>query len=164
MKGERRWSATIATAAALALVPLAGVLPAATATTTIAPAVYGGGSGPFEADRVHIALNARGQGLAAKGTFVIVHQTPDGIFAFLTGQVDCLVVNGGNAIATGTITAGFDGLGIDPVGHRVSLAVHDINPDIVEMDVSFVSGHTIAPCSSTEILVIPFDRGGLRVA
>ena len=158
---KRRWYATIV--AALTLLPMAVVLPAAVATTSLSPAVYGGGSGPLDADRVHVVLSARGQGPAAQGSFAILHQTPDGIFAYLSGRVDCLVVNGRDAIATGVITAGFDGLGVDPVGHRVSLAVHDTNPDTVDIDVSFVSEHPIAPCSSDPVVVIPADRGGFWV-
>jgi hypothetical protein len=47
-----------------------------------------------------------------------VHHTPDGIFAHLAGDVDCLSISGSTAVLTGTITEGFDDLGIDPIGER----------------------------------------------
>ena len=152
--GVRTAAAAMAAAALLAV-----AAPGAVATP--APSLYGAGSGPLEpADRVHVVLTARGEGTAARGRFMIIHQTPTGLFARLSGEVDCLYVGGRAALVTGTITSGFDGLGIDPVGHRVSMAVEGAS---VGLDVSFVSEHTIAPCSSDPILGLTLDRGGFRV-
>jgi hypothetical protein len=146
----------------VALIPLALLAPAANATSALSPSVYGAGSGPLEpADRVHVVVTARGAGATAQGRFTIIHQTPTGLFAVLSGRVDCLAVNGAAAVATGTITSGFDGLGVDPVGHRVSIAV---DATTVELDVSFVSEHAIAPCSSDPVLAIALDRGAFRVS
>ncbi len=72
-------------------------------------------------------------------------------------------MTGSTAVVTGTITQGFDDLGIDPVGERVSLVIHDENADSFDMDVSFVSGHAIPPCSARPILSVLIDNGQLRV-
>ncbi len=130
---------------------------------TRAPSVTGGGAGPLDSDRVQVELSARGTDSDAKGRFNIVHHTPDGVFAHLAGDVDCLAVTGSTAVVTGTITQGFDDLGIDPVGERVSLVIHDENADSFDMDVSFVSGHAIPPCSARPILSVLIDNGQLRV-
>jgi hypothetical protein len=92
-----------------------------------------------------------------------VHHTPDGIFAHLAGDVDCLSISGSTAVLTGSITEGCDDLGIDPIGERVSLVIHDGETDSVDMDVSFVSGHTIAPCSTQPILTVTVDDGQFKV-
>lgn len=92
-----------------------------------------------------------------------MHHTPDGIFAHLAGDVDCLAVTGSTALVTGTITDGFDDLGIDPIGERVSLVIHDQQADSVDMDVSFVSGHAIRPCTAAPILRVGIDDGNFKV-
>ncbi|MGH9153125.1 MAG: hypothetical protein ACRD03_12165 [Acidimicrobiales bacterium] len=148
--------------AALASV-VALIVSAAGAGATPAPAVTGGGAGPLDSDRVQVQLTARGTGSSAKGRFNIVHHTPDGIFAHLAGDVDCLAVAGPTAVVTGTITEGFDDLGIDPIGERVSLVIHDEAVDRIDMDVAFVSGHEIRPCSAEPILTITIDHGNFQV-
>lgn len=150
--------AVVALAAVTALVASAGG-----ATATPAPSVTGGGAGPLDSDRVQVQLTARGTDGTAKGRFNIVHHTPDGIFAHLAGEVDCLAVTGPTAVVTGTITEGFDDLGIDPIGERVSLVIRDQRVDSVGMDVSFVSGHAIAPCSAEPILRVVIDDGNFEV-
>lgn len=141
--------------AIMALVAAAGG-----ASATPASGVNGGGAGALDSDRVQVQLNARG---TDGGRFNIVHHTPDGIFAHLAGHVDCVAVTGSTAVVTGTITEGFDDLGIDPVGERVSLVIHDQEVDSVEMDVSFVSGHTIPPCSAEPILTVVIADGQFKV-
>ncbi len=64
---------------------------------------------------------------------------------------------------TGTIKEGFADLGVDPVGERVSLVIHDQEVDSVDMDLSFVSGHTIAPCSAEPILTVVIEDGEFNV-
>lgn len=90
-------------------------------------------------------------------------EIPNGIFTHLAGDVDCLAVTGATAVVTGTITEGFDELGIDPIGERVSLVVRDQPVDSVDMDVSFVSGHAIPPCSAEPILTVVIDDGEFMV-
>ncbi len=148
-------------AALVALTTLVAVGGSASATSV--PGVSGGGAGRLDSDRVHVQLNARGTDGTASGRFNIVHHTPDGIFAHLTGDVDCVAFTGSTAVVTGTITEGFDDLGVDPVGERVSLVIHDEEVDTVDMDVSFVSGHAIPPCSADPILTIVIDNGQFRV-
>lgn len=99
----------------------------------------------------------------ASGRFNIVHHTRDGIFAHLASDVDCLAVNGSTAVVTGIITECFDDLGVDPVGERVSLVIHDQEVDSIDMDVSFVSGHAIPPCSAEPILTVAIDNGEFKV-
>lgn len=147
-------------AAALAAVTALG---AGSAGATPAPGVSGGGAGPLDGDWVQVQLSARGIDSTANGRFNIVHHTPDGIFAHLAGQVDCLAVTGSTAVVTGTITEGVDNLGIDPVGERVSLVIRDQNVDSFDMDVSFVSGHAIPPCSAEPILTVAIDDGQFKV-
>lgn len=152
----RRWVIAAMTFAAVVAGPThAGASPA--------PSVTGSGSGPLEADRVQLELTARGTGTDTDGRFTIVHHTPDGVSAKLSGTVDCLGITDSTAVVTGTITHGFDDLGIDPVGERVSLVIHGGSQDSLEMDVSFVSGHAIPPCSADPILTVPLDRGVFRV-
>jgi hypothetical protein len=111
---------------------------------------------------VHVELTASGDGRGGRGRFNILHHTPDGLFAHLAGDIDCLNIAGTTALVTGSITEGFDDLGIDPGGERVSLLIDDANPDTVAMDVSFVSGHPIAPCTADPTLAITVDRAGSR--
>ena len=133
------------------------------AGATPPPRVTGGGAGPLGSDRVQVQLTARGTDGIAAGRFNIVHHTPNGIFAHLAGDVDCLAVTGATAVVTGTITEGFDELGIDPIGERVSLVIRDQPVDSVDMDVSFVSGHAIPPCSAEPILTVVIDDGEFKV-
>ena len=100
----------------------------------------------------------------AGGRFNIVHHTPDGVFAHLAGQTDCVAATGSTAVVTGTITEGFDDLGVDPAGERVSLVIYDHEVDRVDMDVSFGSEHAIPPCSAEPILTIEIDHGQLKGA
>jgi hypothetical protein len=154
-------TALIAGAVAL---PLSLVVAADPAVASNGSTVHGGGSGPLDTDRVDIELSARGQGATAHGRFTIVHHTPDGVFAHLSGDIDCLSIQGSRAIVTGTITEGFDDLGVDPKGERVSLVVHDEHQDVVDVDVSFVSGHHIDACVADPIATVVLDRGQLRVS
>lgn len=155
---------SIARRLVIAAVTFGAVVVAATpAGASPTPRVTGGGAGRLDNDRVHVELTARGTATDATGRFTIVHHTPDGLFAHLAGTVDCLTVNGSTAIATGTITHGSDDLGIDPVGERVSLVIHDGAQDSFEMDVSFVSDHAIPPCSADPILAVPVDDGQFHV-
>lgn len=65
---------------------------------------------------------------AAKGTIHVNHKLPDGKpFADFVAKVDCLVVGGKVAVVTAVITrADLPGLpGVDLVGKRVGLTVHD---------------------------------------
>ena len=149
---------------AVALLAVGALTGPAAAAPGIGPAVYGAGSGPLDEDRIHVVVTALGRSDSVRGRFVIVHQTPTGIFAYLSGEVDCLNVSGGIATVTGTINRGFDGVGIDPVGQRVSLTVRDGTPDVVDMDVSFVSGHAIGPCTADPVVSIPMTSGGFRIA
>lgn len=111
---------------------------------------------PFAGDLVTVELGG--------GRFNIVHHDADGgTFAHLQGYLDCTTGDGGSAIATGVITTGFDDLGIDPVGERVSIAVTDGDPDVMALDVSFFSGHPIPACTSDPVLVLPVERGNFTV-
>jgi len=125
------------------------------------PVVVGGGvgtiaDGPFDGDTVQVELGA--------GRFDIVHHTSrGGPFAHLQGYVDCASEGGDSALVTGVITAGFDGLGVDPVGQRVSIGIIDGDPDTMMLDVSFFSGHTIPRCTSDPVLVLPVDNGNFTL-
>jgi hypothetical protein len=127
--------------------------------------VVGTASGPFETDTIYVTLAVRGEGPAARGVFRILHQTPTGVFAHLAGDVDCLseVIPGILLVVTGTIRGGFDGLGIDPVGHRVSVVYGRGLRASLSLDVSFASGHTIPPCGGDPILAVPVEHGGFRI-
>lgn len=155
--------ARLAVGALVAFAALVAGVGDAGAGATRTPSVTGGGAGSLDSERVQVELSARGSGSDAKGRFNIVHHTPDGIFAHLAGDVDCLAMTGSTAVVTGTITQGFDDLGIDPVGERVSLVIHHENADSFDMDVSFVSGHAIPPCSAQPILSVMIDNGQFRV-
>lgn len=148
--------ATLLTTVPLALLTSAGVAAAA------GPAVTGSGVGtlsgaPFDGDTVQTEVTAA-------GAFNIVHHTNGGgVFAHLSGYVDCATSDGHTAVLTGVITAGFDGFGVDPVGERVSIEITDGSPDTVALDVTFVSGHPIAPCTSEPLFVLPVERGNYHV-
>jgi hypothetical protein len=150
------------TVAALAMVA-AVVFGAVRADATPPPSVTGGGTGPLGGDRLQVQLSAIGTGGDANGRFNIVHHTPDGLFARAVGRVDCLVVAESTAIVTGSVTQGFHELGFDLVGTRVSLVIHDEEIDSVDMDLSFLSGHAIPPCSAAPILTDVIDDGQFRV-
>lgn len=151
----RRIIITVA-AAGLALAGSAGVAAAG------APVVTGSGVGTittipaFEGDTVQMELSAQ--------RFNIVHHSAGGgVFAHLTGYLDCVAGDGDAVVVTGVITAGADDLGVDPVGHRVSIAVTDGSPDTMAVDVSFFSGHSIPPCTSDPVLVLPVQHGNFTV-
>jgi len=136
------------------------------------PSVTGGGaaffpddSPIFAGDRVQLDLTARDLGgSAAKGRFAAIHHTAaGGVFTQLQGTVDCLAVDGDVAVATGVITHGFAGIGVDPVGTRVSFEITDGEPDVFAVDLEFFSGHTIAPCSSEPILTFTAEQGNYTV-
>jgi hypothetical protein len=120
--------------------------------------------GHYEADTIYVTLDVRGEGHAARGVFRILHQTPTGVFAHLAGDVDCLSEIPGVLVAvTGTIRGGFDGLGIDPVGHRVSIVYGMGLRTSVALDVSFASGHTIPPCKGDPDFGFHIEHGGFRI-
>lgn len=129
-----------------------------------APLVSGGGAGYFPdevpvfgGDRVEVTLVADASG----GRFTGVHwRDSGGVFAKVTGVVDCATTVGDTVVATGVITAGFHGTGINPVGERLSLAV---TADSFAIDLGFLSGHPIAPCTSDPILALPVSQGGFRL-
>ena len=147
------------------LMTLAAAAAALSASTGVAgasgPAITGSGAStlsgdPFAGDLVTIELGG--------GRFNVVHHDADGgTFAHLQGYLDCTTGGAGSGVATGVITGGFDDLGIDPIGERMSFAVTDGNPDVVAIDVSFLSGHPIPACSSDPILVLPVERGNFTV-
>lgn len=60
---------------------------------------------------------------------------------------------------TGVVTEGSDVRGIDPRGSRISIVITNSDPPVVGFDVSYVSGHTIAPCTSNPILSAPTVQG-----
>jgi hypothetical protein len=78
-----------------------------------------------------------------------------------------LTVAGHHAVATGVIASGFDGFGVDPVGHRVSIAIDDLGSsaaDAVSLDVDFVSGpKTIAACQQPQLLTFSLQGGDFTV-
>ncbi len=156
-----RINASLFVAAVVATTAL--VVAAGSASAAPGSGVSGGGSGPLDSDRVQLQLTAGVTDGTASGRFNIVHHTPDGVFAHLAGEVDCVAVTGSTAVVTGTITEGFDDLGVDPVDERVSLVIHDEEVDTVDMDVSFVSWRAIPPCSADPILTIVIDNGQFRV-
>ena len=160
MTGRRRRVLRLGTALAAVLMLTAAVPAQATVTRVVGTAF-----GPFEADTIYVTLDVRGYGFDARGVFRILHQTPSGAFAHLAGDIDCLSELSGLLVAvTGTIRSGFDGLGIDPVGHRVLIvyAYAGLRPSL-SLDVSFASGHTIPPCKGDPILAVPIAHGGFRV-
>lgn len=137
-----------------------------------ASSVAGGGaayfpddSPVFPGDRVQLDVTARDLGDAgAKGRFTAIHHTAaGGVFTQLQGTVDCLAVEGDIAVATGVITHGFTGIGVDPVGTRVSFEITDAEPDVFAVDLEFFSGHSIAPCSSDPILTFTVQQGNYIV-
>jgi hypothetical protein len=131
------------------------------------PSVAGGGAGffapggPFPGDRVQLELTAReGSG----GSFTAVHHlSSGGVFTYLVGSIDCLAVDGNIAVATGVITQGVAGIGVDPVGTRVSFRITDSQPDVFDADLAFFSGHDIAPCTSDPILTWSVEQGNFTV-
>ena len=157
-----RWRRLVRLAATLGVVLALTVASPAQATAT---RVMGTAFGPFDNDTIYVTLDVRGEGTAARGVFRILHQTPTGVFAHLAGDVDCLTELPDVLVTvTGTIRAGFDGLGINPVGHRVSIvyAFGGLRPSL-SLDVSFVSGHTIPPCTAEPILAFRAAHGGFRI-
>jgi hypothetical protein len=133
------------------------------------PSVTGGGAGPFVAgpflgDRVQLELNARMLAdVAAGGEFDFVHHFANSVGAHLHGSVDCVSATGNTAIITGTITAGFDFLGVPPEGTRVSFTVVEDTPDSFGFDLSFISGHPIPACTSTPLFTVPVLTGGFTI-
>jgi hypothetical protein len=117
-------------------------------------------SAVFAGDRVQLELAAT---VAGGGRFNAVHHTSSGVFTRLSGYVDCLSVSGNIAVATGVITEGVAGIGVDPVGTRVSLRITDGAPDVFDVDLEFFSGHAIAPCSSDPILSWSVEQGNFTV-
>lgn len=150
-------------AAALLLVGFA-----APAHARAAAAITGGGSGSFSADapvfagdRVQLEVTARESG---SGRFNAIHLLASGgVFTRIEGVIDCLAVAGDVAIATGVVTAGVAGTGVDPVGSRVSFTIVDGNPDVFAVDLAFFSGHTIAPCTSDPILSWSVEHGNFQI-
>ena len=153
--------ATFAVGVALSAALTTPVLAAASG-----PSAQGGGAGFFAEDspvfageRVQLDLAAQSGG----GRFTAVHHTSSGVFTRLSGSIDCLIVSGDVAIATGVITAGVAGIGVDPVGTRVSFRITDGNPDVFDVDLEFFSGHVIAPCTSDPILTWSVEQGNFSI-
>jgi hypothetical protein len=152
-----------------AAVSVAIAAPALAATPSDAgggASASGGGAGffapdspVFAGDRVQLELTANEAG----GRFNAVHHMSSAVFTRISGDVDCLAVSGNVAVATGVITEGTAGIGVDPVGTRVSLRITDGAPDVFEVDLAFFSGHVIAPCSSDPILTWSVQQGNFSV-
>jgi hypothetical protein len=137
-----------------------------------APVISGGGAGifppvipAFAGDRLQMAVHATiGADGAVKGIFEGQHHFADGgHFAIIHGTIDCVAVSGNRVVLTGVITHGFDIRGIDPTGARVSIELIDGDPQIMGVDVSYVSGHPIPPCTSSPILVVPMSEGAYKI-
>ncbi len=138
-----------------AMLMLTVAVPAQAGTVTVF-GITGTAFGPFETDTILVTLDVRGEGTAARGPFRILHVTPTGMFANLRGDIDCITgVPGAQVTVTGTIREGFDGLGINPVGHRVSIVYGYLDHRSLSLDVSFVSGHPIPPARPTPSLQFP---------
>lgn len=114
----------------------------------------------FAGDRVQLEITARD---SSGGRFNAVHLTSSGVFTRISGSIDCLAVSGDVAVATGQITEGVAGIGVDPVGTRVSFRISDGEPDVFDVDLAFFSGHQIAPCSSDPILTWAVEQGNFTV-
>lgn len=151
----RTWAAT---ASAGLLLGCVGMTPAAAE----APSVTGGGAGtfadgPFAGDRVQLNVTSGGR-------FSIVHQSASGgVFAHLVGDIDCASVRAGSATLTGVITGGYDDVGVDPVGYRVSIHLTDGVPDTFGLNVQFLSGDELAPCTGSPQFVLPAEAGGFQL-
>lgn len=171
MDGKSRWlvmKSSLILGSALALVSAAVVSGAPPADAGTRASVTGGGTAffapdapAFAGDRVELNLTAR-EGLG--GTFNAVHvMASGGVFTHIAGSLDCLAVSGDVAVATGVITEGFTGIGIEPAGTRVSLRITDGEPDAFAVDLEFFSGHVIAPCSSDPILTWSSVAGNFTI-
>jgi hypothetical protein len=131
-----------------------GALAAGAGTITL-----GSGFPPqFQGDRVLVALSAAAEdGSAAQGTFRIVHSKPDGsLFADLRGRLDCLHIEGGDAVVTGRITEA-DTPGIPGGGLQGMAAIIGVSDD----HVVFNFGPPDSP-SCTQVpapAVWPLDEG-----
>jgi len=141
---------------------LAGLALVPTSAAGAAPEVTGGGAGtfpegPFAGDRVQLNVTASGR-------FDVVHKSSaGGVFAHLASTLDCVDVDGGSATMTGVITHGYDDFGIDPVGYRISIHVVDGEPDVLGLNVQFLSGDPLQACTGSPLFLLPVSEGGFTL-
>jgi hypothetical protein len=139
-------------------------------------AVTGGGSGLFPAafgslagDRLHIEVSAETMpGGSVAGVVHILHQhAGGGLFAELTGTVQCMRVEGSHAWVSGTLTAGrlAEAPRFDPTGQTFAVAVVDGGTgDAAGLDLSFFGGpHTVPNCEQVPTY-LSIDRGNFSVS
>ena len=146
-----------------ALSALAAVAFGTTGAGASPASVTGGGAGSLGGDRLQLHVSASGVGVEATGRFNVIHHTPGGLFARAVGRVDCLAVTGSSATVTGTVTQGFHSLGFELVDTRVALVIHDGEVDSFDVELSFLTGRPIAPCTAEPILSVVIDDGKFTV-
>lgn len=120
--------------------------------------------GDFAGDRVLFQLRASGSGELTSGQFNIVHLDDTGVYAHLVGDVTCLAVTDGLAVATGIIRHAWlqDVPGSAVVGTAAAITVADGGEnDVLGFDFEFFES-TIAPCGE-ETPFIPVDRGNFTL-
>jgi hypothetical protein len=153
---SRRFMAAIAAASVAAGLLGAGSVAAAAPLPGVAgagkvtlPAWFGDAAG----DSVVFALQARGSGAGATGTLTVVHiDDAGGLYAQAKGDVTCLTVAGGRAVATGIVRqASFRDFPWDVSGTAFAITVDDRGTDDrLGFDFEFFEGSTIPPCAVVE--------------
>ncbi len=91
---------------------------------------------------------------------------PDRDTRDFAGSADCLTAATSTAIVTGVITQGTDTLSnVDPVGKRVSITIDAVSQSFqgFALDVSYISGHSIAPCTANPFLALVISEGNYTI-
>lgn len=159
-----------------AAVTVGSITPGSAAEAAPAPSVHGSGrvilQAPFfdpdvAGDPVRFQVQAQGQGMAAQGTFNVVHLDDEGgLYAHIEGDVTCLSVVGGVAHTTGIIRKAWlrEYPDLNLQGTAAAITVSDgTTSDVLGFDFEFL-GSTIQPCQHHDVHpFLPVESGGFTV-
>ena len=152
----------------------AGNVAAQTVTYAVAgpsdTTVTGGGAafiptGRFAGDRLQVDLTARvDTNSNSDGRFhIALYNASGGVLSDLHGSADCMTAANGTAIVTGVITQGTATVfNVDPVGQRVSITINAVSQSFA-LDVSYLSGHPISPCSANPFIALVVSQGSYTI-
>src|SRR5260370_25863877 len=92
-----------------------------------------------------------------------MHGASAGVLIALRGGGDCLTAANGTANGTGVIPQGTATVfNVDPVGQRVSITINAVSQSFA-LDVSYLSGHPISPCSANPFIALVVSQGSYTI-
>lgn len=160
-----------------AAVTVGWLTPGTAAEAAAAPSVHGSGRvilpAPFfdadvAGDPVRFQVQAQGQGVAARGTFNVVHLDDEGgLYAHIVGDVTCLNVVRGVAYTTAIIRKAwlreYPDLNLQGTAAAITVSDGGTTTDVLGFDFEFF-GRPVQPCESLDVQpFLPVDSGNFTV-